>query len=78
MKNICGTKFYGGFWVSRYNGSFRNWKQILIKARLTFSSQGEWWQVGHFIKMRSIIKWSLESLSMSQNPASSMVGGAEL
>lgn len=27
--------------------------------------------------MRSIIKLSLESLSMSQNPASSMVGVAE-
>lgn len=28
--------------------------------------------------MRAIIKWRLESLSVSQNPASSKVGGAEL
>lgn len=55
----------------------RNLQQILIKAELTFISQEEWWQVGHFIKMKSFIKLIPESL-LSQNSASSMVGIAEL
>lgn len=37
----------------------------------------KWWQVGHFIKIRSCIKLTLESLSMSHNSASSVVGIAE-
>lgn len=56
----------------------RNLQQILIKAQLTFISQEEWWQVGHFITMKSFRKLIPESLSRSQNSASLMVVIAEL